>query len=130
MCQPDQFIPAFDQLIAPKAIEASVEHEVLKNRQFVVERKLLGHVTDQTFDPVQLAHDIQAGDATLSFAGFEQPAQHANDGGLAGAVGAEKSENGAFLDFEGDVINGGEVAEPFGQPFAFNHCLACHEESG
>src|ERR1035438_10544973 len=96
-------------------------------RQLIVERELLGHVADEALDPLQLTRHVQAGNARLAVARLEQAAQEANHRGLAGAVRAEEPENGAFGYFETNVVNGGEVAEPFGQPFALDHHFAGHE---
>jgi len=57
----DQFIAALLQLPAAQPIKPAVKLEVLLDRQFVVERKLLRHVTDERFDPFRLARHIVAG---------------------------------------------------------------------
>jgi hypothetical protein len=41
--------------------------------------------------------------------GIEEAGEHFQDGGLAGAVGAEKADEFAFLDGEGDVVRGAHV---------------------
>ena len=48
--------------------------------------------------------------------GAQQAAHHLERGRLAGAVGAEQAEDLAAADAEADVVGGGEVAEPLGQP--------------
>ena len=42
----------------------------------------------------------------------QQAGKHLDDGGFSAAVRSEKAENFAFLHAEGDVVNGGETAEP------------------
>jgi hypothetical protein len=76
---------------------------------------------------VKIPHHIKVGDARLAVARLEQAAQEANHRGLAGTVRAEEAENGAFCDLEADMVNGSEVAEPFGQPFTLDHHIAGHE---
>ena len=56
--------------------------------------------------------------ATLPLDGREQRGQHLDGGGLAGAVGPQKGEDFAFGDLEGDVIDGGEIAEFLTNPWA------------
>src|ERR1039458_7666442 len=90
-------------------------------------RELLGHVADEALDPLQLTGHIQSGNTRLAVAGLEQTAQEANHRGFAGAVRAKEPEDGALGDLETDVVNGGEVAKPFGQPFALDHHFAGHE---
>jgi hypothetical protein len=47
--------------------------------------------------------------------GFDQAEDEADDGGLAGAVGAEQAEYAAPGDANGDVIDGEDRAELFAQ---------------
>src|SRR3954462_8353014 len=53
--------------------------------------------------------------------------QHPDDSCLAGAVRPEKTKNRPFPDRKRNVIDGGEIAEAFGQVFAFDHCA--HQEA-
>ena len=66
-------------------------------------------------------HDVAAADAGGALGRLEDAAEHADDGGFAGAVRAEETEDRAALDGEADVIDGGEVAEAFRQPVALDH---------
>ena len=43
-----------------------------------------------------------------------QPLQHGENGGLAGAVGAEQAEDAAGVDVEGDVVDGEHLTEAAG----------------
>ena len=86
----DEFVAALPQPITAQTVKAAEEQQVLVHGQFIVERKLLRHVTDRALEPVGLAHDVHAADAAGAGGRFEDAAQHADDGGLAGAVGAEK----------------------------------------
>ena len=49
--------------------------------------------------------------------------KHAHGGGLACPVGSQETENLAPMDLEGDVVYSGEITEPLGQPFHFNHLV-------
>ena len=126
MGQSDQLIVALLKPRAAQAVKAAIELKVLVRRQLVVERELLRHVADEALDLLQLPRDIQAADPRLPAARLEQSAQEPNHCGLARAIRAEKAKDGALLDLEADVINGREVAKPFGQPFALDHRLAGH----
>ena len=53
-----------------------------------------------------------------------QPAEGADDGGLAGAVGAEEAEELAAVEMEADVVYGGERAELDGEVFGVD-ALRC-----
>ncbi len=55
--------------------------------------------------------DVHAEDSAGAFSGGDESAEGLDDGGLAGAVGAEESEEFSFVDLEGDVADCGEVAE-------------------
>ena len=79
-----------------QAVEFAGENQVLVHRQFVVERKLLRHVTDHLLDLVAILHDIVTGDARRAFGRLENSAQHANHGRFAGAVRPEKSKDRTF----------------------------------
>lgn len=129
----DEFFAAGFEFGAVEAVEASVELEVFEGGEFVVEGEFLGHIADEAFDLFGGLFDVEAGDFGGSFGGFEDAAEHADDGGFAGAVGAEEAKDGAFGDVEGDVVDGGEVAEAFGEVMAFDHgdeCLAAGWRTG
>src|SRR5690348_9092831 len=126
MCESDQFVPAFNERLTAQAIKSAVKHEVLKHGQFVIERKLLRHVTDKTFDLIGLPGYVESGDACASIAGFEQPAKHANNRGFAGPVWPQKTEDRAFGDFETDMINRREMTKTARQPVALDHRFTSH----
>ena len=91
------------------------------HRQFVIKGKFLGHVTDQSLDPLGFPGDVVAADGSPAFGRFQQAAEHANDGGFARAVRPQEPEDGPFGDRETDVIDRRKVAEPFGQVFTRDH---------
>ena len=124
--QRDQLIVALLKPCAAQAVKAAIKLEVLVRRQLVIERELLRHVANETLDLLQLPGHIQAADPRQPAARLEQPAQKPYHRGLARTIRAEKAEDRALLDLEADVINGGEVAKPLGQPFTLDHRLACH----
>ena len=78
MGQGHQFIAPLRQPLRAQSVEAAVKSKVLVHGQFIVQREFLGHIANQAFDRLELAHDIMAGNPRLSIAGFEQPAKHSN----------------------------------------------------
>ena len=121
MSDRDQFIAALIQLPAVQPIKFTGEDEVLIRGQLIVKRKFLRHVTDHVFDRFGLAHNIMPADARGSVARLKNSAKHPDHGRFAGAIRPEKSEDRTFRDGKGNVIDRGECAKAFRQPFAFNH---------
>jgi len=70
-----------------QAVNAGDEFEILPHRQVLVEAEALGHVADAGFDFRRLGADVEAEAGTAAAIGREQPAEHADGRGLAGAVG-------------------------------------------
>src|SRR6185369_17164853 len=97
------------------------------DRQLIVQREFLGHVTDEGLDLIGLFGDIMAGDAGAPFGRFEQAAEHANDRRFTRPVRAEKTEDRSFGHLETDVIDRGEMAEAPGQTVAFDHDRRGHK---
>ncbi len=54
-----------------------------------------------------------------------QAEQHAQGGGLAGAVRAEEADHVAPLDREGEPVDGDQVPEAFGHVVELDHCHSC-----
>ena len=67
---------------------------------------------------------VEARDAQRAGGRGEEPAQHAEGRGLAGAVRAEEPENLAAMDPEIDAIDRGEGAEPAHEVADFDDDLA------
>src|SRR5690606_12243967 len=84
--------------LAPRALDAvnaRVEAQVFLHRQVLVQAEALGHVADVLLDRLGLAHDVEADDAPRARGGREDAAEHADGGGLAGAVRPEHAEDPA-----------------------------------
>src|ERR1044071_707948 len=52
MGQRDQFCPPLSQAGPAQSLKPAVKVQVLRHGQFIIEGKLLRHVTDQALDPV------------------------------------------------------------------------------
>ena len=96
-------------------VKARDEFQVLAHREVLVEAEALGHVADMALDLVGLGADVVAETGALALVGREQPAQHADGGGLAGTVGTEESVDLAALDLHREVAHDLAAAEGFGQ---------------
>src|SRR5262249_28604277 len=84
-----------------------------------------GHVADVALDRVRLRADVVAQAGAVALVGGEQPAQHADGGGLAGAVGAEEAVDLAALHPHRQVAHDRAVAEGFGQAFDVDGDVGC-----
>src|SRR5262249_54575438 len=72
---------------------------------------------------------VGPGHPRRALAGLEQPAQHADGGGLARAVGAEDAEDLAGADVEGDVVDRPDRPETLGQPADLDRRLVAHRRA-
>ena len=97
------------------AVDAGDEFQVLAHREVLVEAEALGHVADLALDLVGLGADVVAEAGAVAFVGREQPAQHADGGGLAGAVGPEEAVDRAALDLHRQVAHHRPAVEFLGQ---------------
>ena len=73
-----------------QAVKPRDEFEVLAHREILIQAEALRHVADLALDLVGVAADVVAEAGALAGIRRQQPAQHADGGGLAGAVGPEK----------------------------------------
>jgi hypothetical protein len=67
-------------------IDAGDELQILADRQIGIEAEALGHVTHIALDLIALRADVVAKAGAAARVRREQPAQHADGGGLAAAV--------------------------------------------
>ena len=73
------------------AVEPRDEFQVLAHRKILIQAEALRHVADLALDLVGVAADVVAEAGALAAVGRQQAAEHADGGGLAGAVGAEEA---------------------------------------
>ena len=100
---------------AGDAVDAGVEADVLGDGEVFVEAEFLRHVADVALDFGGVFADVHAEDGAGALGGRDESAEGFDDGGFAGAVGAEEAEEFSLVDLEGDVADGGEVAEADGE---------------
>ena len=60
-------------------------------------------------------------DEGLALGGEGQPGEASHGGGFAGAIGTEETGDASRLDSETDVVNGEDVAIPFGEVSEGDH---------
>src|SRR5207244_10713278 len=88
----DQFFAAFFELFATQTIKAPVKLQVLMHGQFVVEGKLLRHVTDDALDLFGFGFDIVTGDFGAAFGWLQNCTSPPNHRRFARTVRSETAE--------------------------------------
>ena len=101
--------------VAGHAVELGEDGHVFFGGEVKVGSHGLGDDADDFADVVGMACDVDAVDGGLTGGDGDEGGEHADEGGFSGAVGAEESEDFAVVDVEGEGIDGGEVAEAFGE---------------
>ena len=122
MCHADQLQEFPDALIEDASLqaeEAPVEPEELLGGEEVVEVGAVWDKGEVIFD--RCVPDLLAEDPGPAGGGEDQPQENLDGGGLPGPVGAEESEDLAFLHLESEILEGhsyaraGDAHELFGE---------------
>jgi hypothetical protein len=108
-------------LAAGDAEQVGVETHVSSTRQVAVESEALGHVADAVLDGLRLPRHVQPRHHRPAFGRVEQPGEHAQSGGLAGAVGADQPEHFAARDLEIQAVDGRQLCEAAGEILGAHH---------
>ena len=106
--------------MAEKAVAASEIPQVLLDRQFAVEGKLLCNIANAGACSRLGGAQVVARHFNLAFRGHKEPAKHAESGGFPRAVGAEESENFSAPHFKRGVSDGHKIAELAGNAVGAN----------
>ena len=85
------------------AVQPALEHEFATAGLGRVGRAALRHVADPLADLLRLAAEVGAGHRRLTRCRRDERREHAQRGGLAGAVGAEEAEDLARADVQVDA---------------------------
>ena len=107
-------------------VDAPDEFEILGDRQVLVEAEALRHVADMALDGVALMDDVIAQTGAAAVVSTEQPAEHADEGGLATAVRAQESEDFPLLHLKADVIDDSAISESLGHALHVNGDVIFH----
>ena len=88
-----------------------------------IDGRSFGQIADVAADFHRIGEDVEAGDLGGAGGGGHEAGEDAHGGGLAGAVGAEETENFAFIYGERNVIDGGDRAVGLRQILNFYQCI-------
>ena len=99
------------------AIHARDEIEILHDAQILPEAESLRHVADLPLDLLALPDDVVTQAGAAAFVRHQQTAQHADESGLAAAVGTEEAVDFAGAHLQIDVVHHRAIIEPFGHAF-------------
>ena len=94
-------------------VESRDEIEILGDGQIFIVTEFLCHVTDVAFDFVLLREHVESEAGAPAGIGGKQPAEYANEGGLAATIGPEEAVDLAALNLQIDAIDDSFVAEAF-----------------
>jgi hypothetical protein len=97
--------------------------EILRDREFRIEREALRHVADAPPHRHVAGIDGVAEQPRGAFAHRQEAGQHLHGRGLAASVRAEKPEDLALPDAEADVVDRHEAVEPPGQVIGLDRDL-------
>ena len=100
---------------AAEAVYSRHEHHVLGDGQLVVQREFLGHVADFAPQRLRFGGNFQLQYRHLPRGRGEQPAEHADDGGLARAVGAQEAIDLSGRHVQVHTVHGDHLAKVPGQ---------------
>ena len=78
-------------------------------------------VSDLGFRLVGIFGDGNTADFSVAGGGWEETGDHAHRGGFSSTVGSEETENFAFFDREGEIIDGELRSEMFADVGDFDH---------
>ena len=109
---------------AAQAVGAAEETQVLEHGQVAVQGKTLGHVADARPGRGRGGAQVEPGHGAVAAGDGQQAAEHAEGGGLAGAVGAEQAEDLAAPHPEAHPVHGREAAETPHQVVGRDHVAA------
>ena len=79
--------------VTGQTVNTGIQADILPNRQILIQRKALTHISDTTFDQFSLRHHVIAGHSTTSRCGVTQPAEHTHSGGFTSPVGPQKAKD-------------------------------------
>ena len=111
-------------LAAGKVEVAPVDQEVLFHGQLGVEVVLLGDDSEPGPDGRTIDLGVEVEYPEMARGDRGNGGDHPHRRGLAGAIGAEKTERLALGDLEGDAVDGHHLAEVFREVSGLDQCSA------
>jgi len=104
-----------------ETVKRTPEIQIVTRREVLVDRNLLGHDAEGALDHFGRTPDVLAADEDPASVGLQNPTDHVDRGGLAGAVGAEKTEDLALGDVERNVVHRDQRVEALAQSLDADH---------
>ena len=120
---------ALETFFSVQTVDLSEKDQVLAYRQILVERKALRHVANLAFDRLGVSPHIDAQYGGIAFTRREQPTQHADRRGFAGAVRTQEAVDAAAGDLQIDVIHCNKIGETTGQLSSRDCKLGTHSST-
>ena len=117
---------AAEDLLVPGGIEARLEIAAFPHAHPAIELVLFGQVADARPGLRRQRANVVAEDGAPTARGREQPQQHADGGGLAGAVAAQQREDPAARHLQVQFIHRRPRAEVARQTLGADHSLLIH----
>ncbi len=105
---PQQLFDAGAQAV--DAVQQAEESQILRHRQIAGQRRVNGGEVGARQGPRPLCGDVDAVDLDAARGGGEHAQHHVDGGGLAGAVGAQETDDFSAPDRKRDVIERGYAA--------------------
>jgi len=117
----EDFVEAAFEVAAAEAFDLAAEGEVFPDPHVEVEGDGLGEVADLASGGEGVAEDIVPIHAGEAGGGGEVAGEHAEGGGLAGAVWAQEADHLSEPDGEGNIVHGGVPGVALGEMVDFDH---------
>src|SRR5215472_201930 len=97
-----------------------MQHKILPNAQFGVQRERLRHEPDMPARLDVATFDLFTEEQSRPIGRRQQTGEHLHCGGLAAAVGTQKAKNLSALDSEANVVDRSKAAESLSQTMSFD----------
>ena len=116
--------------VVAHAFDLGDEGQVLAHGHVRIERRRFRQVAGAPLGFERLLEHVEAGDGGLALGGRHVAGDDAHRGGLAGAVGAEKSEDFARLGAKTHIVDGRDRAVMLGKVLNLDHERSPKMENG
>jgi hypothetical protein len=107
-----------------QAAQIGHEPQVVEHQHVMVQGGRFRQVAEDFFDFQKLVLNAIVPYLNATGSGLQETGQHAQRGGLAGAVGTEQPQDLASLDVERDLVHRADIIEILGKVFDTDHSIA------
>jgi hypothetical protein len=105
------------RLVLVDAVKRPDHEQEFEAGEGFIDRARVWHETEQPLGLHGVGDDVHAADQGRALVRLEHAGDHFQRGGLASAVGPQKTHNHARRDFQREVIDGGLSAEALREPW-------------